>query len=86
MLNVAFSFEKVLNGQNHSAADTHHPLKSTSSPSPLLTVIQKTLNITAHQEFGNAQFLFLKIFPIIYQSFANNLLISFLVVLLMIYQ
>ena len=27
MLNVDFSFEKGLNGQNHSAADTHDPLK-----------------------------------------------------------
>ena len=76
MLNVAFSFEKGLNGQNHSAADIHHPLKyfSASFPFPLHNVIRKTLVITAQQEFGNAKFLFVKILPIIYQSFANNLL------------
>ena len=81
MLNVAFIFEKGLNGQNHSAAYPHHPLKypSASFPFPLLNIIRKTLVITAHQEFGNAKFLFVKILPIIYQSFANNLLISFLV-------
>ena len=81
MLNAAFIFEKGLNPQNHSAEDLHFPLKyvSASFPFPLLNVIRKTLVITAHQEFGHAKFLFVKILSIIYQSFSNNLLISFLV-------
>ena len=37
LLNDAFSFEKSLNGQNHSSADSDHPMKK--FPSPKFTVL-----------------------------------------------
>ena len=53
--NVLFSFEKSLNGQNHSPLDSHHHIKKILSPHPFpstggnsspltLNTIWKTLN------------------------------------------